>query len=237
MKLIQACFPFMLLVSTITFAADNTHYNRISLNASASETVENDTFVVIMYAQSESKNMSIATNEVNTRIKSALKYLGQEDLIKVFTLNYQTAPIYNKRVLERWRVRQSIRLESQNTKKLSEITGELQKHLATASMQYVLSSEAKKKVEKRLIIQAINNFNQRAKLIASQFSDHKHKLVTMNITTPASYLNQHGGQVMAMERSPGFTAPSITPGEQVIQISINGTIELVLSHQDEHESP
>ena len=52
------------------------NYNQISLDATASTEVENDTMVVSLSAQEEGSKATTISNKVNEKINWALKYLG-----------------------------------------------------------------------------------------------------------------------------------------------------------------
>ena len=111
-------------------------YNRIHLSTSANTQVANDTLIAILYIQREGTKLPELANEVNQRIAEAIQQSKQVSGIDVQTLGYQSNPIYDKRRLSGWRVRQSIRLESQDSASLSQLIGDLQRLLAVESVSY-----------------------------------------------------------------------------------------------------
>ncbi|WP_455212369.1 SIMPL domain-containing protein [Kaarinaea lacus] len=203
-------------------------YDRVHLSTSASTQVENDTLVTILYAQREGTKLPALTNEVNKLITAAVKHSKQIPEIDVQTLGYQTNPVYDKQRLSSWRVRQSIRLKSQDSAKLSQLIGELQSTLAVESINYSISPGKLRETEDKLITEAIGAFTQRAKLITGQFGRNNYRLVEININTagvPVRPMPMRGA-VMAMEAA--VAPPTIEAGKQEVQITVSGTIEMQL---------
>ncbi len=203
-------------------------YDRVHLSTSANTQVENDTLVAILYAQREGTKLSTLANEVNQQITKAVKQSKQTPKVEVQTLGYQTNPVYDKQRLASWRVRQSIRLESQDSAKLSQLIGELQSTLAVESINYSVSPGKLREVEDKLITEAIAAFTQRAKLITSQFGRSNYRLVEVSINTagtPFRPMQMRGG-VMAMEAA--VAPPTIEAGKQDVQITVSGIIEMQL---------
>ena len=212
-----------------TFAANeasNNTYNRVHLSISANESVENDTLIAVLYSQREGTKLADLADAVNQQIADAVKQSKQIPNIDVQTLSYQTYPIYNKQQLSGWRVRQSISLKSQDSERLSQLLGDLQRSLAMESIDYQISPEKMRAVEDELITEAVAAFNQRAKLVTSQFGYKDYRLVDININTAGTFANaiRRRGAAMAMESS--IAAPTIEAGKQTVEITVSGAIEM-----------
>ncbi|KPJ87201.1 MAG: hypothetical protein AMJ53_18520 [Gammaproteobacteria bacterium SG8_11] len=213
----------------IAWAKDETlTYDRVFLSTSADTQVENDTLAAILYAQREGTKLSTLANEVNQLITKAVQQSKQIPSVDVQTLAYQTNPVYDKQRLASWRVRQSIRLESQDSAILSQLIGDLQSTLAVESINYSVSPGKQREVEDKLITEAIDAFTQRAKLITKQFGRSNYRLVEVNINTAGTPIRPMAvrGGVMAMEAA--VAPPTIEAGKQDVQITVNGTIEMQL---------
>ena len=104
-------------------------YNQISLDATASAEVDNDTMIVSLFAQEEGSKAASLSDKVNKKINWALLQLKQYADIKVETESYSTSPVYKKSQIIAWRVKQSIKLESTNMSLMSEVLGQLQQQL------------------------------------------------------------------------------------------------------------
>ncbi len=87
-------FRFFLFIITLSLASavyaheEVINYNQISLEASASADVENDTMIVSLYSQEEGSNAAVLSNRVNKKINGALARLKQYKNIKVETESY-----------------------------------------------------------------------------------------------------------------------------------------------------
>ena len=200
-------------------------YDRINLSASASSKVDNDIIIAVLYIQKEGDDLPALSNEVNKIIGKAVEQSKKVPNIVVQTMGYYSSPVHKKIQLVGWRVRQSIRLESQDTARLIKLIGDLQNKLAVESISYNVSPESRKKVEEKLISEAIVAFNQRAKMITKDLGRTKYRLVRMNVNTsePIRPMRSRGGPMMA---EASVKAPTIEAGQQKIQVNIQGTIEL-----------
>ena len=228
MKSILSTLATVLLtlwLASATWANDKAlTYNRIHLSTSADTQVENDTLIAILYIQREGAKLPDLANEVNQRIAEAIQQSKKVSGINLQTLGYQSSPIYEKRRLSGWRVRQSIRLESQDTARLSQLVGDLQRLLALESIHYQVSPGKMGDVEETLIAEAIDAFNQRAKLITSQFGYNHYRLVDVTINTAGQ--PNHGIRARGLAMQAEVASPVIEAGKQDVDITVSGTIEM-----------
>jgi len=217
-----------LLVSaqSLSAAEEQLAYDRINLSASASAKVDNDVLIAMLYFQKEGDDLPALSNEVNNVIGKAVEQSKKTSNVTVQTMGYFSSPVHKKIQLVGWRVRQSIRLESRDTAALTKLIGDLQNKLAVESISYDVSPNSRDKVEERLISEAIVAFNQRAKLITKDLGRSKYRLVRMNVNAmgdPVRPMRSRGGPMLA---EASVKAPSIEAGQQKIQVTIQGTIEL-----------
>lgn len=220
-------FTFLLFSFAALAHNDVTNYNQISLDAAASADVENDTMIVSLYAQEEGSEAAKLSQLVNTKINHALEKLEHYKSIKVATESYSTNPVYSKDKIIGWRVRQSIRLESQVMPVLSEVLGGLQKELQLSSISFDISREKTEQQTGLLINQALAAYNQRATQIAKQLDHYSFKIVDMRVTTSTNavpYRFKAASAVMA-EAAPAVS-PDVAKGEKTLSVRVSGTIEL-----------
>jgi len=218
----------LLLVSiqAVDAAEEQLTYDQINLSASASARVDNDILIAVLYIQKEGDELPALSDEVNKTIGEAVKLSKKVPNIIVQTMGYYSSPIHKKIQLVGWHVRQSIRLESQDTDSLIKLIGELQSKLAVESISYDVSPESRKKVEDTLISEAIVAFNQRAKLITKDLGRAKYRLVQMNVNATEDSIRPMQMRSTAMMADAPVKAPTIEAGQQKIQVNIQGTIEL-----------
>ncbi len=216
----------LLVLSTPLFAHDNNaHYDRIHLSASAQQQINNDTLIVTLYAQEEGSDISSLADSVNQKIRRAVETVKPHADIKLQTSTYSTSPVYHKNKINRWRVRQTIRLESRNMTRLSELLGVLQQQLALQNMQFTVSPELKSRTDDALISKALAAFDTRARAVVKQLGRKAYKIVDLNIATTG------GARPYAMVARDAMmtakvAAPAVEAGEQTLQVSVSGQIEL-----------
>ncbi|MGD8588821.1 MAG: SIMPL domain-containing protein [Chromatiales bacterium] len=218
------------LLSPLSMAGQKAKtYDRIQLSAEASMPVENDTLTAQLYAQREGSDLSQLADEVNRKISQAVQRIKQVEGVSLQTQGYQTYPVYQQQRVTGWRVRQSIRLESRDSAALSRLLGELQSSLALESLQYSVSPAQRQAAEEQLIAQAIAAFQQRAALVTKSLGRSEYRLVEMQInnTGESSPPMRLRAGVMAMEAA--VAPPSLEAGSQILQVNVNGTIELQLN--------
>ncbi|MCU7886433.1 MAG: SIMPL domain-containing protein [Candidatus Thiodiazotropha sp. (ex Lucinoma annulata)] len=204
------------------------HYDRINLSAQAAIEVDNDTLIAVMYAQKEGNDLALLTDSVNQLVTEGVDKAKRSAGIKVQTLSYQTSPVYQQQRLTGWRVRQSIRLESLQSDKLSTLIGELQSSLALESLSYAISPAQRQKVEESLMLQAIDEFQRRADLVTKQLERSQYRLVEMVIQTSDKSIQPMRMRANMMALEGASVAPTLQAGSQNVRVEINGIIELQL---------
>lgn len=219
-----AVLPLVFLLHNAAADQAEMTYERVNLSVSAEQQVDNDTLVAVMSAQQEGNDPSRLAKEVNQRIQQAVGRAKENPDIRVQTLGYQTSPVYRKEALAGWRVRQSIRLESQESAALSKLIGELQQELGVDSISYAISPERRKQSEDLLISEAIARFKQRAQMVSSEIGHPGYRLVEMNVNTTGHSPRPLQVRAMAMEAQ--ASAPTFEAGSQRVEVKIHGTIEL-----------
>lgn len=221
-------FGCLLLAHQLLAEEQPPRYDQIDLSAKASQETDNDTLIAVLSAQKEGSDPAVLSNGVNRLISAAVSQAKQEPEIKLQTLGYQTSPIYQQQRLTGWRVKQSLRLESRNSERLSQLLSRQQDNLALESIGYAVSDERRQAVEESLIKQALDAFQHRAQLITHQLGRKSYRLVEMSIhgsDQPIQPMRMQAGR-MAMKSH--VAPPSLEAGSQTLQVEIRGRIELQL---------
>ncbi len=202
-------------------------FDRVSFRVSATSEVDNDTLVVVMYHERNGQHPTSMADDVNRTIAWAVEVARQSSGIKVQTLQYRQEPVYRNQSISSWKVRQSIRLESNDVTALSRLVGELQERLSVASLRYTISPEVRRAVEDELITLALGRFGRRGKLIADELGRSDYRIVTMDVATSGGSLAPvRMRAVSAMAEGSRVTAPTLEPGVQSVTVQVSGTIEL-----------
>jgi predicted secreted protein len=207
-------------------AQNETVYDQVDLNASASMDVENDLLIAFVFAEVEANDQADAADEVNAAIAWAAERARNVSGIEVQTTNYNTRPVYaNGRRIVGWVARQSLRLESTDAETLSGLLGELQQRVAVQSINYDLSNAARDAAEESLITDALAQFNRRAELIAGELGRDGFKIVRLSVGNNGPIFASASRARMAFAEA-DVAPPEIEAGTQSLSVNVSGTIEL-----------
>lgn len=203
-------------------------YNRIQLGESARAEVENDLLVAVLFAQAEGREAATPADEVNRLIDWAVNLAKSHPEVKVQTLNYQTQPVYTKDKIRAWRVRQSLRLESRDSRVLGDLVGQLQESLQMESLSYQVSDELRRSHTESLTTTALQRFEARARHIAKTLGRSGYRIVQIRIDD-AHRPPMPVARGMMFEAAMADAAPAparIEAGTSEITVSVSGEIEL-----------
>ena len=210
-------------------AQESVFYDQITLSATAEREVDNDELVAVVYAQAQAERQVEAADQVNRDIRWALERAESTRGISAQTLQYSSFPVYsdNRRIIG-WQARQSLRLESRDSERLSELVGELQSRVAVQSISYQVSREARAAADDELIGEALETFNRRARLVADRLGRPGYRIVRLDINTgggvptPVAFRSAMADEVAVAAAA----APSFEAGTQTVSVSVFGTVEL-----------
>jgi predicted secreted protein len=223
---LAALFTCIAVTPALAHDADPT-YDRINFRVSASQEVENDTLVAVMYYERSGQQPTAMAGDVNRTISQAVDTAKKNGAIKVQTLNYRQEPLYKNQKVVGWKVRQSIRLESMDVTALSTLIGELQQRLSVASLNYTVSPDVRARVEDALITRALARFAERGKLIAAELGRPDYRIVNMDVATNRTAPGPVRMRAVAtMAESSSVGPPTLEAGVQTITVQVSGTIEL-----------
>jgi predicted secreted protein len=229
MPRIRALLCLFLLLAPIAGAGQTAPtFNRVQLGESARADVENDLLVAVLFAQAEGRDPAIPADEVNRLMDWALNLAKSHPEVKVQTLNYQTNPVYTKDKIRAWRVRQSLRLESRDSRVLGDLVGRLQESLQMESLSYQVSDERRRSHTESLTATALQRFEARARHIAQTLGRSGYRIVQIRIDD-AHRPPMPVARGMLFEAAVADSAPAparIEAGTSEIGISISGEIEL-----------
>jgi predicted secreted protein len=221
-----AFFALTLLLPMAAMAAEDAEaYNRIQLSASAQTEVPQDTIVAMLYSQREGDSSSQLANIVNQQISWALEEATKEPAVRVQTMEYRTEPVYRQQILSAWRVRQSLRVESQDVEKLSSLLAVLQKQLALESVRYEISDSARRTAENQLIKEALGAFRERADLVTRELGFKSYRLVQLQLN-PGNMPLPPRAMMMRQASMEAVAAPALDPGTQQVKVMVEGIIEM-----------
>ena len=213
--------------------AQNQTYNRIDLEASAVQRVDNDEIEALLFIEKTASNPKSLTSQINPIIQAAMDKAKAYSDVKLTTASQNTNPNYNYQTQKNqsWSMRSELRLVSNDFEAAGELIGALQESgLQVASINFKVSDEQRQKVENEMITQVTEIFRQRAEVAKQSWDATDYKLVTLaiNSNTNTPVQPYYGDASNAMMESTAASEPlPLAGGEQRIEMVAKGAIELV----------
>lgn len=219
------------LASLPALAADELHYNQISLRAEVSQEVERDKMIVTLYTESQNSDPAKLAADITNTMNTAL---GQAREVKAVTLRQgsrNSYPIYDNKnqKITGWRERAELRLESADFPALSKLTGELLNTLKMQNMDFAIADTTRKTSEDALLKDAVAAFKARAQLATDALGGKGYKIVNLNFNTngyPMPYA-RNGAMMMKAAMADSAPTPEVEAGTSQVSMSADGVIEVL----------
>ena len=226
-KTIMLSLISLIAVVASATCAEELNYNLINLFGAAEKIIDNDLLAVTMQSSADAASAQEAAKIVNQEMSWALNFVKDINVIRKQTINYQTRPRYQNKVIIGWSVSQQLQLESREIDRLSQVVGRLQEKLQVSSMIFKVSSSQKRVATDELITEALAAFEKKARLVSQALRAKDFRIVTLNIAenAPAIPLQRgYGMEAMAMASA---DAPQLEAGESTLTVRVDGTIQLI----------
>lgn len=136
----------------------------VAVTASASMSVANDRMHAWLRAEVDNADPARAAAEVNAKIGKAIARARGTAGVEVKTSGYSSYQITDKANVTRWRVQQSVSLETADFAALAALLTRLQSEdgLVMSGMSFDVSKDARRKAEDALTQEAIKGWQARA---------------------------------------------------------------------------
>lgn len=140
----------------------------VSVSASATATVGNDRLQAWLRAEAESQSPAAAASQVNAIVAKALAGARSYPAVKLATAGYSTQQITEKGKASRWRVTQTVSLDSADFTAAATLITKLQDEdgLLLSSMGFSLADKTRRDAEDGVTRQAIRSWQSRAEQAA-----------------------------------------------------------------------
>ncbi len=209
-------------------AEPSPRYNTVELQAEAQREVQNDLLNASLYVELNDPGPAALANAINKRINDALRVAKDTKGVTVRSGGNQTYPVYAKdNVLQGWRGRAEIRIESRDFEAASGLIGKLQAGMQLGNMTFSVSPEARRAAENELIAEAIAAFKARAEIVKAALAGRGYKLQHLNVanrySTPPPRPLMARMAVSAQE----VTAPNLEAGVSLVTVTAIGAIEVI----------
>ena len=194
----------------------------VTLSASATASVANDRMVASLRAESDNADPAAAANVVNTRMGKALARAKATKGVDASTSGYSSYQVTEKNQAARWRVAQTLKLESTDFAALSGLITQLQDEggLVVDGIQFSVSDASRRKAEEALTQQAIKAWQARAADAARGFGFDGWRVGRVAIQAGESFRPQPVMRAMSFEAK---AAPVATEGgNSDVTVTVSG---------------
>ena len=218
------------VASLPVLAADQLHYNQISLRAEVSQEVARDQMIVTLYTESQNSDPAKLAAEITTTMNKALAQAREVKGVTLRQGSRNSYPIYDNKnqKITGWRERAELRLESADFPALSKLTGELLNTLKMDNMDFAIADATRKSSEDALLKDAVAAFKARAQLATDALGGKGYKIVNLNFNTngyPMPYA-RNGGMMMKAAAMDSAPTPEVEAGTSQVSMSADGVIEV-----------
>jgi predicted secreted protein len=200
----------------------------LTLQASASEEIKQDTVVITVSAQVEAADQATAGKQLNVVLDDLMKTAKASHDVTARTGSYRVWPNSNsKGKIVNWHGEGTLVLESTNFEAASALASKLGDKSAISNIAFTLSRKAREAAERRLLNEAAQAFRERALAAASAFGFSGYRLQKLqlggaNPIPPRPYM-------MAMAKGASAEARADVPLEAdmvTVSVDVTGTIVL-----------
>jgi predicted secreted protein len=195
----------------------------ITITASATNDVPNDRMLALLRAEADNADAGQAASIVNQRMARALSQAKAASGVEARTMGYSSYQISEQNRPLRWRVSQTLALESSDFVALSALVSKLQggEGLLLSGLSFSASPEARHAAEDALTTQAIRSWQQRAQNAARAFGASDYRTGRVTIQT-----NDYG-RPQPMFKAGGVAATSVAPvsvegGTSEVTVTVSG---------------
>jgi predicted secreted protein len=196
----------------------------VTVSASSTVTVQNDRLQAWLRAEAENANPAAAASQVNAAIAKALASAKAYPAIKVATAGYSTQQVSDKQKPTRWRVVQSLSLDSSDFTAAATLISRLQDDdgLLLSGMGFSLADKTRRDAEDSVTQQAIKSWQARAQQAALGlgFAGWRPGRVTVQAgDTGRAYPLM---RAQAMTSSAGSASVAIEAGTTEVSVTVSG---------------
>jgi len=211
------------LASACAWAADPVTPSApaVSVTASATTSVANDRMFAWLRAEVDNADPARAAADVNARIGKAIARAKATPGVEVKTSGYSSYQVTDK-TLTRWRVQQSISLESSDFATLAALLTKLQSEdaLVMSGMSFGVSNDARRKVEDALTQEAIKGWQARAQSASKALGFDAWRVGHVNVMTGEPMRPQ---AMVRMAAAAGGAAPvNAEGGNTDVTVTVSG---------------
>lgn len=228
-------WPWLSLAASLWLAAGalaaepvQPRYNSVEFQAEAQREVQNDLLNASLYVELNDASATALANAINKSVNEALRVAKEYKGVRVRSGNNQTYPVYSKsNLLQGWRGRAEIRIESKDFEAASVLIGKLQAKMQLGNIGFSVAPETRRAVEDELIVEAISAFKARAEIVRTALAGRGYKLQRLNVSTSSNLPQPRFAMARSVTSAQEVAAPNLEAGVSQLTVTANGAIEIV----------
>ena len=206
---------------------------RLSLSASASREVTQDSVTVSMYVEREAADPAQAQAQVNAALAPVLAQLKSEHRdLEVASGAFRTWPVYRTESgasrIAGWRSRGALQISGKPSDAFNRLVGQLAGRLNIESVAYFLSRDARLAAEQSLIDEAVRAFRAKAQSAASSLGFKGYSIRQVQLGGGGGDEPVPMPRMMA-SRAAADSAPvplAGAEGKTTVTVTVSGTVRL-----------
>jgi len=226
--IVSACWLVAALSAAGAENASAPRYNTVELQAEARRDVQNDLLNASLFVEFNDSSPASLANALNQSVNEALRIARDYKAVQVRSGNNQTYPVYAKgNVLQGWRGRAEIRIESADFEAASALIGKLQAGMQLGNLTFSVSPVTRRVTENELITEAIGAFKARAEIVRTALTGRGYKLLHLNVANGFNPPQPRMAMARMAASGQEVAAPSLEAGVSVVTVTANGAIEVL----------
>jgi predicted secreted protein len=224
------CTAILLLATAAAGAAEPgaPRYNLVEFQADAQREVQNDLLNATLYVELNDASPAALASAINKRVNEALRVAKEYQGVRARSGGNQTFPVYSRsNVLQGWRGRAEIRLESRDFEAASALIARLQKDMQLGGVSFSVSPETRRAVESELITEAVAAFKARADVVRAAVGGTGYRLVRLDVGGGFQAPQPRMAMARSAVSSQEVAAPEFEGGVTQITMTARGAIEVI----------
>lgn len=200
----------------------------LSLQASASSQVMQDSVSITLAAEIQAQSQSEVASQLTERLNATLKQAGKPADIRVRNGSWRVWPNTDRDgKITDWRGRVEVVLESREIAAAADLAMQLSDHMAISNISFDLSPEARAAEEARLLKEVAAAFSQRAQEAATAFGFENYTIRKLDLGGSGIMpMPRVEGMMFRMAASADAAPPQLEPGETTVSLSVQGEVAL-----------
>lgn len=206
--------------------------NVVQLSASGQVQVQQDWLQINLAASRDGNDAAAVQKQLQQTVDMAMRSLKPQEQGQALRVRSGSFGVYprhgNDGQIKGWQGRAEIVLDGHDFARISQAAAQVS-GMTVASMGFGLSQEGRQKVQDQAQAMAIDNFKQRAQLLAQQFGFQGYSLREVSVNSPDGFYAprvQPLRGLMAAAKMDAMEAVPVEAGTEQVTVQVSGSVQL-----------